>query len=244
MATASDRYSFACPHCKATLRAKASLQGQTRPCAGCQRPIVLPADNRRTQAKSSDNDTNIDLERSLGVLAANAADVVQKACVLSSADGILLNSLFMYLPEEHDLGDAGLHLSQKLQQAWKICREVRSICAKSSTDSTATWLRIYERMKIYVPEDLPTKTARTVRKRWGIKTRRQVWERFGKRCYYCGLHLVSWRGQFMHLDHMTAIADGGADSESNLVPACADCNLEKGRTRFPELSQEHKSHQT
>jgi hypothetical protein len=239
MSTGANRYSFQCPHCGIALKAKLSLQGQTRPCAGCHKPIVLPTQTR-TLSTSQPREADLDLQRSLGLLAANAADIVQKTCCVNPQDAILLNSLFMYLPDEHNLGDAGDHLAQSLQHAWKICRTVRQMASSSEADVRSVWLDIYQRMKIYVPDAPRMIPVKVKRRRWSIKVRRTVWERFGKRCYYCGDELLTWRGQLMHLDHVTAIANGGQDEESNLVPSCAGCNLEKGKARFPEVQEEHR----
>ncbi len=43
---------------------------------------------------------------------------------------------------------------------------------------------------------------------------------FGKKCAYCG-------GPFEHLDHFVPLTKGGSGHASNLVPACAACNLSK-----------------
>lgn len=76
---------------------------------------------------------------------------------------------------------------------------------------------------------------RTERRRWSIETRRQLWIQHGKKCYYCNLVLASWRGEHMHLDHVDPVSRGGPDTESNLRPACPDCNLEKSAKHFPEI---------
>lgn len=83
--------------------------------------------------------------------------------------------------------------------------------------------------------DLQSTEARK-RKRWGVKVRRTVWKKCNRRCYYCNLALADWRGENMHLDHKKAFSLGGADSESNLVASCPDCNLEKSAQDFPELN--------
>jgi 5-methylcytosine-specific restriction endonuclease McrA len=56
-------------------------------------------------------------------------------------------------------------------------------------------------------------------------------------CAYCG-------GPAEHVDHVAPLARGGAHALGNLLPACADCNLEKGARdpyefltkRFPRLA--------
>jgi hypothetical protein len=89
---------------------------------------------------------------------------------------------------------------------------------------------------IAVPTPEVEKTPeRPERRRWSIETRRQLWIQHGKKCFYCNLVLVSWRGEHMHLDHVDPVSRGGPDTESNLRPACPDCNLEKSAKHFPEI---------
>jgi 5-methylcytosine-specific restriction endonuclease McrA len=40
-----------------------------------------------------------------------------------------------------------------------------------------------------------------------------------------------------HLDHVIPLKLGGADVESNIVPACADCNLRKGAKSLAEWAE-------
>jgi 5-methylcytosine-specific restriction endonuclease McrA len=53
--------------------------------------------------------------------------------------------------------------------------------------------------------------------------------RFDHRCAYCGA-----RGQTLHIDHVVPICRGGAHTIGNLLPACAKCNLRKGRLTLTE----------
>ncbi|MES9510183.1 HNH endonuclease signature motif containing protein [Streptomyces sp. NPDC000609] len=46
-------------------------------------------------------------------------------------------------------------------------------------------------------------------------------------CVYCG-------AESRVMDHVIPFASGGADSPSNLVPACDSCNLSKGDTPLPQ----------
>lgn len=48
-------------------------------------------------------------------------------------------------------------------------------------------------------------------------------------CCYCSARAT-------HLDHVTPISKGGADVESNIVPACQKCNLSKGAKTLAEWS--------
>jgi hypothetical protein len=62
------------------------------------------------------------------------------------------------------------------------------------------------------------------RKRLSKNERRRVYEKTGGRCAYCGCALQI---EEMAVDHVIPLADGGADAESNLLPACRSCNHRK-----------------
>ncbi len=47
-------------------------------------------------------------------------------------------------------------------------------------------------------------------------------------CHYCG-------GAAGHVDHVVPLARGGPTHESNLVAACANCNLRKGARYRPSV---------
>lgn len=53
------------------------------------------------------------------------------------------------------------------------------------------------------------------------KTRARILARDHDTCGYCGQHAT-------HVDHIVAKANGGTDDDSNLISACASCNLAKG----------------
>lgn len=59
------------------------------------------------------------------------------------------------------------------------------------------------------------------------KLRAEVFERHGKKCYYCGKRAT---GRAMHIDHIVPRGGCGAnvDNVDNLVPACRACNTRKG----------------
>lgn len=61
-------------------------------------------------------------------------------------------------------------------------------------------------------------------------SRTAILERWGHACAYCGKHAT-------HLDHVEPLSKGGADVESNIVPACASCNLSKGAKTLAEWSE-------
>ncbi|QNE74017.1 HNH endonuclease [Streptomyces finlayi] len=52
-------------------------------------------------------------------------------------------------------------------------------------------------------------------------SRTEIMRRWGYRCAYCD-------ARAMHLDHVHPLSKGGADKASNILPACAGCNLSKG----------------
>jgi hypothetical protein len=64
-------------------------------------------------------------------------------------------------------------------------------------------------------------------KRKGLskKTRFEVFKRDSFTCQYCGAHPPS---VILHVDHILAVANGGANSIDNLITACQPCNLGKG----------------
>lgn len=55
------------------------------------------------------------------------------------------------------------------------------------------------------------------------KVARQIKERDGHACVYCGA-TAETSGAHLHLDHLTPKAHGGADVATNLVLACRSCN--------------------
>ncbi|MEV8015660.1 HNH endonuclease [Streptomyces sp. NPDC086554] len=54
--------------------------------------------------------------------------------------------------------------------------------------------------------------------------------RWGYRCAYCDAKAT-------HLDHVHPLSKGGADKASNMLPACADCNLSKGAKTLAEWAE-------
>ena len=58
-------------------------------------------------------------------------------------------------------------------------------------------------------------------------SRTAILARWGYRCAYCDAGAE-------HLDHVQPLSKGGADTESNMVPACARCNLSKGARTLAE----------
>lgn len=58
-------------------------------------------------------------------------------------------------------------------------------------------------------------------------SRTDILARWRRACAYCN-------GVATHLDHVEPLSRGGEDVESNIVPACAPCNLSKGAKTLAE----------
>lgn len=56
---------------------------------------------------------------------------------------------------------------------------------------------------------------------------REVVERAGNRCEYCGLSQLGQEATF-HVDHVQPVASGGPTTLDNLALACVSCSLRKG----------------
>lgn len=60
-----------------------------------------------------------------------------------------------------------------------------------------------------------------------------VFKRDGFRCQYCGRAAPD---VILHVDHIVPVAAGGGNDELNLITACQDCNLGKGKTQLTDMS--------
>lgn len=58
-------------------------------------------------------------------------------------------------------------------------------------------------------------------------SRTAILARWGHTCAYCP-------ALAKHLDHVVPLSRGGTDTEDNIVPACAPCNLSKGAKTLAE----------
>src|SRR3990170_1263846 len=67
------------------------------------------------------------------------------------------------------------------------------------------------------------------------RVRFEVFKRDGFTCQYCG---ATPPKVILHLDHITAVANGGSNDQDNLVTSCENCNL--GKSSIP-LSSVPKS---
>jgi 5-methylcytosine-specific restriction endonuclease McrA len=81
------------------------------------------------------------------------------------------------------------------------------------------------------PDKRNTLTMKRRANAYGVKTeaysRTALLARWGNRCCYCPASAE-------HLDHVHPLSRGGEDVESNIVPACAACNLSKSDKSLAE----------
>lgn len=63
---------------------------------------------------------------------------------------------------------------------------------------------------------------------------KQIYEEQEHRCSYCGITLFYDIPYDVHIDHFTALVNGGSDSPENLCCTCAECNLSKNSKSFDE----------
>ena len=77
---------------------------------------------------------------------------------------------------------------------------------------------------------MPLKT-RNYRKPITASVRKEVFDKFGGRCAYCGCEL----GERFHVDHIQAVYHKGLNMIDNLNPACRRCNLRKAAFGVEEL---------
>lgn len=57
------------------------------------------------------------------------------------------------------------------------------------------------------------------------RVRREIYEKYGGRCAYCGNPI---QYEEMEIDHLIPLRNGGADDVTNYMPACRPCNFYKG----------------
>lgn len=110
-----------------------------------------------------------------------------------------------------------------------VKRELKGLNAKwdEDTESWAHWLympcviRLFEFVK-------PHKELRFYRS----FTRRNIWERDGKKCAYCGEHITMKQVTFDHVIPKSA-PHNGTTSWNNIVCSCFECNSKKNN-RTPQ----------
>lgn len=77
--------------------------------------------------------------------------------------------------------------------------------------------------------DAEWEVPKILRKPIPLWMRAAIYRAAGHRCVYCK-HGPPYRK--LHIDHVVALANGGADEPENMVAACADCNLTKKARRI------------
>ena len=81
------------------------------------------------------------------------------------------------------------------------------------------------RMQIRLPEVILLTVFNGFVRREVRLSRRNIFERDGHRCQYCGKRFSK---QDLTIDHVLPRSRGGKDTWANLVLACVKCNLNKG----------------
>ncbi|MFE9026211.1 HNH endonuclease [Streptomyces iakyrus] len=105
----------------------------------------------------------------------------------------------------------------------------------SSSCDTCRRKRAAQHRKTYYAQLPPDKRHELTHRRraaeYGVEhqaySRTEIMRRWKHACCYCGKRAV-------HLDHVHPLSKGGADKESNMVPACRTCNLSKGAKTLAE----------
>lgn len=106
--------------------------------------------------------------------------------------------------------------SGKRQRVSSACTDCRREAAKQHVQ------RFYRRLP---PDERHTLTHKKRAIAAGVAheaySRTEVLQRWRYQCCYCD-------NRATHLDHVIPLKLGGDDMASNIVPACASCNLRKG----------------
>lgn len=70
-----------------------------------------------------------------------------------------------------------------------------------------------------------------------LKLRYDILQRDGFTCRYCGRSPLQHEAVKLHIDHLIPISQGGTNDPTNLVTACAECNLGKHDVLLSERVQ-------
>jgi 5-methylcytosine-specific restriction endonuclease McrA len=108
----------------------------------------------------------------------------------------------------------------------------------SSSCSTCRRKRAADHRKAYYAKLPPDKRHELTHKKraaeYGVEhekySRTEIMRRWGYRCAYCDKRAT-------HMDHVHPLSKGGADKASNMLPACAGCNLSKGAKTLAEWAE-------
>jgi 5-methylcytosine-specific restriction endonuclease McrA len=152
------------------------------------------------------------------------------------------------MDSEHDAETVSAHSEQRGEQptrttSRRTTRQTRSAVGSTSvpgalptlTRSARIALSMTSRQRgaisspsgVLPRDDVAALYLATRRRRAAPYSRSDVFARWGGQCCYCDAPSA-------HLDHVTPLSRGGRDVLSNVVPACADCNLNKAAFTLAE----------
>lgn len=104
-----------------------------------------------------------------------------------------------------------------------------SACATCRRKAQAQHVKNYYRR--LPPDERHRLTHKRRAESYGVEhvaySRTDILKRWSHTCAYCGAPAE-------HLDHVEPLSKGGTDTEANIVPACAPCNLSKGAKTLAE----------
>ena len=125
------------------------------------------------------------------------------------------NAVIIYVEHEEWLEEVIEPVARSYGNSWIVL----------GNDSTSGWLTSEGVIK---PIELGVKSTKR-----GISAglRFRILKRDGFTCWYCGATPQDNRVK-LHVDHIKPRVEGGSNDEDNLVTACMDCNLGKGRTEL------------
>jgi hypothetical protein len=227
-----DIFRFQCPKSKRSLRTRYRNRGKLRQCPGCNEAISVPDPEYSAPVEVI---YDPEAERSLSIIAAQATHMLQILITRHRDAAVQLNMMLVYLPQEHEYSLRIPAVEEHVIKTEALCKSVNEVIQKYGTHHRDLWRQLLEKMQIF---DTATHSSRRnikPRRKWTIKIRKDVWNRFKRSCFYCKVRLETWRGEDMHLDHLDPLINDGADEIHNLVPSCPGCNLEKGGKYFNEL---------
>ncbi len=119
--------------------------------------------------------------------------------------------------------------NQALSDARRLLRTASALAAREAANAP-----LMEQAALWAVEEMPAVREAGTKPKHVPRRRREVFEKSGGRCFYCGTAL-SLEGQW-HIEHQMPRALMGPDELVNLVAACAPCNLAKGdRTALEHL---------
>lgn len=232
------RQRFSCSNCGVVLAALPSQSGLIKRCPNCKRTTwVIARPPRFSPSFKSQLELLVQLEA-----LANEAVSIHKEVFRYRPETILAVTAILSLPkdaEPHEILEFCETNLLTFSERWIIesANSVasRAIAIMDHLDLRNEWRRYFESIPAVSGNWLIPESTERVRRRWSIQERREVWLSNDRKCFYCGELIPSWRGEHMHLDHLHPLADGGADDIGNLVPSHPVCNLQKGKSVFPEL---------